>query len=379
MKEAGKMNSPIRIGIVGGGMIVQTVHLPSVARLRDRFELIALADPSLTIREALSARYRGLKTHSDWRAMLTQERLDAIIVGTPNGTHAEIIVGALESDLHVLVEKPLCLSVKDAEAICTRSARVGRVVQVGYQKRYDAGYESLLDILPAARADLRFVDVLTYDPWMGRPPFAPSDLVVARDVPASILNEAAEREREQVEEAVGVGDPASVRVFSDLYAGALVHDVNLVHGVLGHLGATLPAQVVSSGHWSDGKEAGYWAAGKGANIAFCLDNGVRWQTAWLLLEGLEAFSETASFYFGDEIHRLRFSAPYLREHATVHEIEGAAEKAEQSSRRARIQDAYLVQLEHFHACIVDGATCRTPPEQARLDLEALRAAFLASR
>jgi hypothetical protein len=249
-------------------------------------------------------------------------------------------------------------------------------VQVGYMKRYDAGYESLLSALPGSAEDLRFVDVVTYDPWMGRPPFAPADLVVGRDVPEQVLRAATEREREQVEAAVGAGDPSSVRVFSDLYAGALVHDVNLVHGVLEHLGIELPARPVSSGHWTDGKGAGYWAAGKGANIAFRLPGGVGWQTAWVLLEGLEEFSETASFYFGDKIHRLRFSAPYLREHATVHEIVGAAEGAERWSRRARIKDAYLAQLEHFHACIADGVDCRTPPEQARLDLAVLREAFL---
>jgi predicted dehydrogenase len=372
------MSARVRIGVLGGGLIAQAVHLPTLGRLRDRFELVALADPSETVREALSARHGGLPTHADWRELIEKERLDAVVVGTPNGTHVDIVLGALDSGLHVLVEKPLCLGVQDVEAICSRRDRAGRVVQIGYQKRYDAGYQSLLAALPSGAEDLRFIDVLTYDPWLGRPPFVPADLVVGRDVPEQVLREGAQREREQVEAAVGAGDPTSVRVFSDLYAGALVHDVNLVHGVLEHLGVQLPARPFSSSHWSDGKAAGSWAAGKGANIAFRLGSGVGWQTAWLLLEGLEEFSSAASFYFRDEIHRLRFSAPYLREHPTAHEIVGTAEGAARYSRRERISDAYLAEFEHFHACIVDGAQCRTPPEQARLDLAVLRDAFLAS-
>jgi predicted dehydrogenase len=374
MSTASKQAS-VRVGVAGGGLIAQIAHLPSLAQLAGRFELAALADPSQTVREALGARY-GVRAHADWRAMLSQETLDAIVVCSPNGTHVDIVLAALENGLHVLVEKPLCLSLQDVERICERRAESGRVVQIGYHKRYDAGYESLLSALPENGEDLRLVDVLTYDPWMGRPPFAPADLVVGRDVPEQERRAVAEREREQVQAAVGASDPVSVRVYSDLYAGAFVHDVNLVNGVLGHLGVELPARTVSAGHWTDGKAAGYWAAGKAANIAFRLPGGIGWQNAWVMLEGLEEYCQTASFAFGDQIHRLRFSSPYLRQLPTVHEITGAAAGAARQSRSARIKDAYLAQLEHFHSCIVDGAECRTPPEQARLDLQTLQQAFL---
>lgn len=361
------MSERVRVGVAGGGLIAQTVHLPTLAALRDRFELVALADPSRTVREALGARH-CLETRADWRELLAGGALDALLVGTPNWTHAEIVLAALDAGVHVLVEKPLCIDVADADAICARRAETGLVVQVGYQKRYDAGYASLLAALPPSAEQLRFVDVVTYDPWMARPPFAPADLVAGRDVPEALLRAGAQREREQVEAAVGAGDPASVRAFVDVFLGALVHDVNLVHGVLERLGVALPATPVASAHWADGRAA---------SVGFRLDGGAGWQSAWLLLEGLEEFRETASFYFGDAIHRLRFSSPYLREHATVHEIVAAADGHERSSRSARVHDAYRAELEHFHACIVDGAACRTPPEQARLDLVALREAFLA--
>ena len=361
------VEEPIRVGVVGGGLIAQAVHLPALAQMRDRFALVALADPSRAVREALGARY-GIATHADWRELIDAHRLGALVVCSPHATHAEVTLAALDAGLHVLVEKPLCISVEDADAICARRDATGRVVQVGYMKRFDAGYASLLASLPDSAADLRLIDVVTYDPWMARPPFTPADLVAGRDVPEAVLAAGAASEREQVEAAIGRGDPAAVKAFSYTFLACLVHDVNLVHGVLEQLGVALPLRAVDSGHWADGKAA---------NIAFRMEDGTAWQCAWLLLEGLEEFRETASFHFAGAIHRLHFSAPYLREHATVHEVVSADGGSERLTRTARIADAYRAQLEHFHACIVEGATCRTPPEQARLDLVALRDAFLA--
>jgi predicted dehydrogenase len=363
------VSEPLRTGVIGGGLIAQTVHLPTLAALPEHFQCVAIADPSRVVREALAARY-DVHAHEDWRVLLDEEELDAVVVCSPHATHAEITLAALDRGVHVLVEKPLCIGVDDADAICARQVATGRVVQVGYMKRYDVGFASLLQALPADATDLRFIDVVTYDPWMARPPFAPADLIVGRDIPESVLRAAAERERAQVEAAVGRGDPASVKAFSYTFLACLVHDVNLVHGVLERLGVTLPLPAIGAGHWADGRAA---------EATFRLPDGALWRSAWLLLEGLEEFRETASFYFGNAIHTLRFSAPYLREQPTIHEIVAGDHGTQRRSRTAKIVDAYRAELEHFHACVVDGAVCRTPPEQARLDLAALREAFLAQR
>lgn len=361
------MSDPLRVAVIGGGAIAQAVHLPALTALEDRFRVVALADPSATVRDALAGRYPGVRMHADWRDALDGGGLDAVIVCSPHATHAEIALAAMDLGLHVFVEKPLCISPEDADAICTRRDATGLTVQVGYMKRYDAGYEALIAGLPENADDLRFVDVVTYDPWLVRPPFVPADLVIGRDVPAETIRQGEESERAQVEQAVGRGDPETVRAFSYTFLACLVHDVNLVHGVLEHLGAAVPAHAV---------QAGYWADGKAANIGFELVGGVGWQSAWLLLEGLEEFRETASFYFRDEIHRLRFPAPYLRQLPTVYEVSAGVDGRRRETQTEKVADSYRASLEHFHECVTEGVECRTPPEQARLDLLALRDAFL---
>ena len=363
------MSEALRVGVVGGGLIAQAIHLPRIARLGELFELVAVVDPSETVREALCDRYPSARAYGDWRRMLEAEVLDAVVVCSPHATHAEVTLGALEAGAHVLVEKPLCIDPADARLICRRRDETGLVVQVGYMKRFDAGYESLLECLPSGRTDVRMIDVVTYDPSLPRAPFVPArDLVVGRDVPREVLEAVAVSEREQVEAAVGIVPTNSVRTFSNTYLACLVHDVNLVHGVLKHLGLELPGTPIASNHW---------ALGQAADTFVHLSNGGSWHCAWLLLEGLEEFRETASFYFDDVVHELRFSAPYLVEHATEHRMISARGGRHHSEVRQRVADSYLAQLEHFHACIVDRCACRNPPEEAAMDIEVLRDLFLA--
>jgi len=357
----------VRVGVIGGGLIAQTVHLPLLRAMRDRFELVALADPSAKVRDGLAARYRGLRTFADWRGLLAAGGIDALVVCSPHANHAEVVLSGLDAGLHALVEKPLCIDPVDAERIGERCAEAGLVVQVGYMKRYDRGFEALLAGLPADAERLSLIDVVTRDPGMARPPFVPPGFVVSDDLPERVIRESAAQEREQVEATIGVGDPAAVRAFSYTYLACLIHDVNLVHGVLERLGVELPLPPVFSRHWGEGS---------GASIGFQLPGGGSWNCSWLLLGELEDFSEDATFYFDDQLQRIRFPVPYFRERPTIHEQVRARDGAEEQQRGAYAEDSYAAELAHFHACVAVGEPCRTPPDQGRLDLLALRASFL---
>lgn len=364
------MTESLRTAVVGGGLIAQAAHLPNLRRLPGRFRLEALADPSAATREAAAARFGPLRTYADWRELLDAEALDALVVCSPHATHAEVTLAALDRGLHVLVEKPLCITVQDADRIAALARERERVVQVGYMKRFDPAVEALLERLPEEPGGLRFVDVVTYDPWMARAPFfRPDELTAAQDVPAAVLEAGREAERAQVEAAVGAGDPATVRAFSYTYLACLVHDVNLVHGALERLRAPLPATPVTSAHRADGKAA---------SAVLEVADGVRWNCTWLLLDGLEEFQETVSLYFEDAIHTLRFPSPYLGAAPTRYEQVGGQDGTTVRHRRERLHESYMSELEHFHDCIVAGVACRTPPEQARQDLALLRDLFLAA-
>ena len=108
--------------------------------------------------------------------MLDAGGLDAVVVCSPAGTHAEVVLAALDAGVHVFVEKPMCITLADADAIIAARDRAGKVVQVGTMKRYDPAVEAMLAELPGASADLRYVSVVVYDPEF-EPFFEPGEIV----------------------------------------------------------------------------------------------------------------------------------------------------------------------------------------------------------
>ena len=193
------------------------------------------------------------------------------------------------------------------------------------------------------------------------------DLVVADDVPAAALRVSADSLRDQVELAVGSADPETVRGFGSAYLEALIHDVNLVHGVVEHLGWDVPATAVASWHSADGN-----AAEAIANVG-----PVRWHCTWLMLRGLAAFNERVTFFFDDQLHELQLSAPYLRELPARCRFVEALDSIDQDTTASVSGDAYEREWRHFHECVVDGAVCQTPPDQAIADIVLLRDLYLA--
>ncbi len=355
----------IRIGVVGGGLIAQAVHLPNLRRLDDRFELTALADPSPRVREQVGRRFGIPAAFATWEDLLARAPLDAVAVCAPHAAHAAVILAALDAGLHVFVEKPLCVRVADADRIVAAQERSGSVVQVGYMKRYDPAYLRLLDALPGDAAGLRHIAAVTHDPDMARPPFfRPGEIVAADDVPVAVLTQLRRERDRQLAAEIGTTDPAALRAYDLTYLSALSHDLNLVHGILERLGEPLPAAVESSAWWAEGY------AGQGT---LRLSGGARAGVTWLWLDGIDEFREDVAVHFTDAVHALRFPAPYLG-WPTRYERRGRGG----AERVVPVAEPYVEELAHFHACVVDGAVCRTPAAQARLDLQVLRAMFAAT-
>jgi predicted dehydrogenase len=358
----------VRIGVVGGGLVAQAEHIPYLSALRDRFSLDALAEPSRTVREALGARYGISGLHADHRELLDAGGLDAIVVCSPAGTHASVVLDALDAGLHVFVEKPMCITVADADAIVAARDRAGKVVQVGTMKRYDPAVEAMLESLPPTADDLRYVSVVVNDPEF-EPYFEPGDVVRGSDVPREVIDASRRAEAEQVEQAVGVADEDTVRAFSESFLGSLLHDLNVVHGALAKLGEPLPAEVVGGDSWN---------GGRAVYGALRLQNGARVDGAWIqLLETFE-YRETIQLMFDEEVHSLEFPSPWLKQHPTTYRRSRRDGRVDDVRIINAFDEAFARELRHFHNCIVDGIACRTPPEDARLDIDVLTKMFLAS-
>src|SRR5438132_5395138 len=361
--------SRVRVGVIGCGMVAQAEHLQNLLQLSDGFEIAALADPSRTVREAMGARYAVSRVYDGSDPLPAAGELDAVVISAPAATHAEITLAALDAGLHVFVEKPLCITLADADRIVAARDHAQRVVQVGYMKRFDPAWERMLEELPDSAGELRYIRVMCHDPeWV--PFFAEGDIVKGADVPPDVIEATQRAESQQVEEAVRDGSPAAVFAFSDAYLGSMVHDVNVVHGLLTRLGEPLPGRIVG---------AAWWNEGCALTGSVQLANGARWDNAWIQLLDIREYEEQVAFYFRDSLRRLTFPSPWLKQSPTRYE----RSEADELDRAVRVfeshREAFVQELVHFHDCITTRADCRTPPEQARVDIELLTNMFLAAR
>jgi predicted dehydrogenase len=359
----------LRIGVVGGGLVAQAMHLQYLAQLCDRFELVAVADPSATVRETLGRRYGLETTYADYHELLDGTKVDAVVICSPAQTHAEVALAALDQGLHVFVEKPMCITLADADRIVEAREASGKVVQVGYMKRFDRAWERMLAGLPQSAESLRYIRVVVHDPEFG-PFFGPEDIVRGSDIPADVLEVGRGELRAQVKEAVGADSAAVVSAFEASFLGSLVHDVNLVHGLLDRLGEPLPGEVIDGDWWNDG----FAVTG-----AVRLANGSRWDSAWIQLLDVYEYRETVTFFFGEEVHSLTFPSPWLKQSPTLYETTRARDGARVVESFESYEESFARELAHFHDCVVNGEECRTPPEQARLDIDVLTQMFLKAR
>ena len=116
----------IRYGIIGTGMM-GLEHIFNLNHLEGT-EITAIADPVEESRaQGRTAAGDHVAVFADHRDLLASDLCDAVVVATPNMTHRDILLDVLDTDMHVLVEKPLCTTVEDCltvmEAARDRSGR----------------------------------------------------------------------------------------------------------------------------------------------------------------------------------------------------------------------------------------------------------------
>ena len=125
-----------KYGIVGCGGITNGKHMPAIAKL-DEVEMVAFCDIIPERAEKANKQFGGGKgkVFTDYREMF-KEKLDAVVVGTPNCSHCEITVAALLSGKNVICEKPMAMNYEEAKQMIAARDKSGKVLTIGYQNRY---------------------------------------------------------------------------------------------------------------------------------------------------------------------------------------------------------------------------------------------------
>ena len=138
----------VRVGIIGTGWIADS-HMKSYMNQPD-VEIVAGADLIEGKAEAFFAKHGvEAKYYNSHKEMLDDEslQLDAVSICTYNRTHAECAIYALNKGVHVLLEKPMCVTVEEAAQIVRAEKESGKIVSVGFQPRLDENMKMIKKIV----------------------------------------------------------------------------------------------------------------------------------------------------------------------------------------------------------------------------------------
>ena len=342
----------MRLGVIGLGEVAQVVHLPLLSALPDLFEVRSACDISPQLLQSVGDRFAIPQRFSTSSELIAAGGIDAVLVLTSDEYHAETVIEAAEHGLHVLVEKPMCLSPREAEMIIDARQRTGITVMVGYMRRFAPAFLEAKELLPS----LGPVNFARVHDVIGRNQLIidqTSHVVRATDLPPAALQERGARARALVSDAIG-DVPQGVANAYRLLCGLGSHDLSAMRELLG------PARGVHAARqWRDGNYI--TALLEYDDFVVSYETGVDEQLRFDA--HLEVFGDSTSF-------RVQYDTPYVRHLPTTLSIEETdGDSITRSVRRPHFKDPYTHEWEYFHRCVTAGEQPKTDPEDFLVDLQ----------
>jgi predicted dehydrogenase len=135
------MHAPVRCAILGYGPVFDfgRAHGQWISGVPElKLAAICDRDPARTAKAA--ADFPGVQTFNDLDDMLARSDVDLVTVVTPHNTHAELAIRCLQAGKHVIVDKPMCLTVAEADAMVAEAQRRGLTLAVFHNRRRDGNY-----------------------------------------------------------------------------------------------------------------------------------------------------------------------------------------------------------------------------------------------
>ncbi|MBZ9631671.1 Gfo/Idh/MocA family oxidoreductase [Salegentibacter sp. LM13S] len=171
-------NDTINFGVIGckgmGWANMQAhLKLPNVS-------CVALADIDQRVLDERSAQVKEIsgkspKQYKDYRKMLENKDIDAVIIGTPDHWHCLNMVDALQADKHVYVEKPLANSIEECNVMLSAGKKYNKLVQVGQWQRSGKHYDDAIKYVQSGKlGQIRLVKCWAYQGWMNPVPVKPN-------------------------------------------------------------------------------------------------------------------------------------------------------------------------------------------------------------
>jgi predicted dehydrogenase len=160
---ANAQTGSVNVGVIGVGLR-SGAHLKALTQLQSESKLVALCDlESARMAKAADGLPSKPAMYTDYRELLKDKSVGAVVIITPGYLHHEMALAALRAGKDVMLEKPLALNYKEAADIIRESRKSGRVVCVGMQRRYSKGDSEIRNIVESGTiGPVRFINYEEY-------------------------------------------------------------------------------------------------------------------------------------------------------------------------------------------------------------------------
>lgn len=342
----------VKVGLVGLGEVAQVIHLPILQAHSGLFEIVALCDISQELLAALGERYNvpPEQRYTDYHNIALQKDLDAILILSSDEYHTDAALAALQQKKHVLVEKPMCLTHEEAEAIIRARDEAGVQVMVGYMRRYAPAFVQAAEYV----RDLEKINYARVRDIIGQnAQFVEQSSVVLRpkDIPQEAMRDRTERASKLVRSAIGEASEQLVSTYR-LLCGLSSHDLSAMRELLG-----MPRAVVAARQWGRFLTALFEYEDFTVSFETGVDHNRRFDAH------IQVYGETREI-------RVQYDTPYIRQLPTrLFLTDTHGEAFEEREIRPTFIDAYTIELQHFHEVVSRNIRPKTSAEDFLYDLD----------
>ncbi len=139
----------IKVGIIGCGKITERASLPNLLNYKHKCKVVSLCDVMKNNANEMAEKFalKNVDIMGDWRKLVKRDDLDVIFVNTPNYLHEKMVIEAARNKKHILVEKPIAISLKAADNMI-KEAKAARVfLMVEQTQRFDPVHQAAKKVL----------------------------------------------------------------------------------------------------------------------------------------------------------------------------------------------------------------------------------------
>lgn len=159
----------VRVGLVGAGRM-GSFHAHTLAQRIPGTLLAAIADPVPGAAEKLAVTLGAASSYTDPHQLLVDNEIDAIVIASPARTHAELVVAAAKAGKHVFCEKPMAVTLEDADKAIAAASQAGIILQVWFNRRFISGFAAAYEEIRAGKIGVpQLMRSVTRDPGLGDP------------------------------------------------------------------------------------------------------------------------------------------------------------------------------------------------------------------